>query len=704
MLANQTDFQKLLTGTKVFIVPIFQRRYKWSQKEWAELWDDLMLQYRGGGTDPGSLHREGEGHFLGSIVLHPAPGPASTVARYLLIDGQQRVTTLLTLIAAMRDFRLKLQPEWPKEAYDNVYLRNEFKPNDPYRLMPGKFDREAFEATLFEATPTGQVGNAYLWFMRALKRAQAEDPVDFERLERAILLRLLAVEITTSSSDNVNHIFHTLNFSGMRLSAVDLIRNFVLMQLSPNDAEDAHDDLWMPLEQMMNDKQLHRYLYAQLVRRDRHVRQRDIYVPFEGYMQRQLTQAQDRRQVVLEELGRLNDEADVFRFIEAPWDADFNEPWISPHIRSAVGELAAWGASPPVPLVLELLCRLRGRRAAEADVLEALTYLLSFLVRRSLAGMATNNLNRLISPIASVLTDAKPLAEQVRTALGGDPRQWPDDDVLREIGPRTALYRTSRPPQVKYLLSRLERVLEPKEPVELDGLTVEHILPQKLSAAWRRDLLKAGDDIEVAETRRHCLGNLTLTGYNSELAQRPFGEKRVEYASSALEMNRKLAQASVWSVTEIDARSAELLEIALIHFARPALSPGSTVGEDGIERRSLEDVLLAVPGDRFLSIETLSDVLARAASGLAGALEALPASLASRVLAAGGKCPSYGGPARMAELAEQLTAQGGDLSGVVFPDMREMLAGELQELLQRLDEDEPDESEFDMAAQQVATA
>ena len=94
----------MLSGTKVFLVPLFQRRYKWSGDDWRELWDDILEQYYHPEVVNGSM-REGEGHFLGSIVLHPAPGPASTVTRYLVVDGQQRLTTLMILISVLRDAR-----------------------------------------------------------------------------------------------------------------------------------------------------------------------------------------------------------------------------------------------------------------------------------------------------------------------------------------------------------------------------------------------------------------------------------------------------------------------------------------------------------------------------------------------------------------------------------------------------------------------
>ncbi|MBM7331682.1 DUF262 domain-containing protein, partial [Agrobacterium sp. S2] len=216
MKAQELSARGLLEGTKVFTVPIFQRRYSWKREHWSALWDDIQEQFS---VLVSENQTSSGGHFLGSVVLHPDSERSSAVTQYLVIDGQQRLTTLMILIAALRDSRKLHDPEWARSdfasEYDHQYLRNAYSAKNPDKLLPTQFDREPYIATVYRGEPVGTIGQAYVWFMRAIDDLRREAATfDYETLADAILSRLTFVEIRTDESDSVNSIFNTLNSKG----------------------------------------------------------------------------------------------------------------------------------------------------------------------------------------------------------------------------------------------------------------------------------------------------------------------------------------------------------------------------------------------------------------------------------------------------------------------------------------------------------
>lgn len=567
MEAKQTDLARLLMGTKAFVIPQFQRHYKWKRTQWAALFEDVLDQYNDPDVQSGHL-RNNEGHFLGSVVLHPTPGPASTVSEYWVIDGQQRLITLLTLIAALRDFRTEVAPEWSQEEYDDQYLRNRYSKDRPYRLSPGENDRQDFISTVYEHKPSGLVGDAYNYFLQQLQTLQLENLIDFDVMERALFLRLQIVEINTSAEDNINQIFHTINHAGMKLSAIDLIRNHAFMQLASADAEEAYQALWKPLEDSFDsESHLVRYIWAQLVRKTPKATQKDLYQPFADWVARLARSDFDRStsDAAKHALMVLRDEAKLFQSIENPFQHPSGK-W-SGELRDVVRDLATWNSVPTRPVMLEILGRHEDGRITDSDAADALRSLLSLLVRRALCGVPTNNLNRQLSPIPSQLEES-PVAPQMDTLLSQESKYWPSDSDVRQKVKNTAIYVTADPRQVKYILSTLNRAANPSEAVGSSDLTVEHILPQTMTKSWEEYLHNNDVSVEEARARLHTLGNLTLTGYNSTLAQHQFDRKAVTFSESNLPLNRSLADKSSWLPADIDDRSSQLAEAAIALWLR----------------------------------------------------------------------------------------------------------------------------------------
>ncbi|GAB2774440.1 DUF262 domain-containing protein [Terrabacter koreensis] len=610
MQTKQTDLARLLIGTKVFVVPQFQRHYKWKQAQWLELYEDILDQYEAPDVQAGNPIPN-EGHFIGSIVLHPAPGPASTVARYWVIDGQQRLTTLLALLAALRDVRHELEEDWNPDTYTNQYLSNPFNPDQPHRLVPGDNDRADFVSTVYNKKPEGQIGDAFKWFRRQIKSAASAPGFDFKKFENAVLLRLIVVEINTSDDDNINQIFNTINHSGMRLSAIDLIRNHSFMQFDNSEASDVYLNTWKPLEDSMESESvLSQYMWAQLVRHNPKTTQRDLYAPFQKNLRDLQRGSHDKASTVAKkELERLKREAPLFLALLNPAKRSL-ESW-SDDLREAISDLHSWGSSTHLPLTLETLSRLAQGETTDGDATKTLRYLLSFLVRRGLCGIPTNNLNRILSGIPAVLKRG-PVAEQLAHELLRGNKYWPTDKEVLDRGLTSPLYHTLQAGQVRFLLAEMNDKLMPSESVSRQDLTVEHIMPQTLTDAWKSMLQVHGIPVEVAEAKLHVLGNLTLTGQNSLLGQRPPAEKSKLLRNSNLPINRSAGIGDSWTPEMIDARSAELLGLAVRVWARPSIeSPEkaaffTTLLPEGF---TVGNVLDAIPPDSWIALEDLAQLV-----------------------------------------------------------------------------------------------
>lgn len=612
MQTKQTDLARLLMGTKVFVVPQFQRHYKWKVAQWQELWDDIIDQYDSEDVQSGNLTKD-EGHFLGSVVLHPAPGPASTVSRYWVIDGQQRLTTLLVLIAALRDLRAEMDPLWDPNAYTNLYLANQYNPDAPHRLVLGANDRADFVETVYHQTPSGQVGQAYRWFSMALRKRAALISLDFEQFQNAVLLRLLLVEINTSDDDNINQIFNTINHSGMRLSAIDLIRNHSFMQFDADSAEAVYESTWKPLEDSLGESLLSQYLWAQLVRRNPKATQRDLYGPFQSHL---LATAQRMGLSVPEttrlELTRLRDEVETFLVVtDSARTLRADLPYA---LQDVLLDLQEWGSQTYIPIALEVLGRSASGQVTTEAATRALKLVLSYLVRRGLAGIPSNNLNRILSSIPNAVTDAADVATAVSRELMSSGKYWPRDREVAERAISTPIYLTLQPRQVKFVLAELNDAELSTEPVRREELTVEHIMPRELTDNWLEMLEINSVSPEIAESRLHVLGNLTLTGINSDLARRPPEAKVELLAQSNLPLNREFPPSPIWTPSEIDRRSADLVRRALAIWTRPTDETlphsGPQLAMEGPEKFDVALLLDALPADSHLHLVDLAELIA----------------------------------------------------------------------------------------------
>ncbi len=550
MKAEDTLVTNLLEGAKQFIVPIFQRDYSWGTKHCQQLWKDVIRV----GSDP-----KVKGHFLGSVVYVAAEDNTATITRWLLIDGQQRMTTLTLLLIALRDQMNQAkrngddgEEESTPEELDDYYLRNRHGKGDRrHKLHLRRADHDTLIALLdgkdIPDAASERVKENFL-FLRDLV-AQADVQTVYAGIKK-----LVVVDVSlTRGQDDPQMIFESLNSTGVDLTQADLIRNFVLMRLDESSQTQLYEEHWQPIEQAFGrryrtecDKFVKDFLTLKM-RPGTPLKAADIYHEFRSYFSRIV----EKRGVdgILSDLRRFGTYYTAFSLGQEKQPA-LKEAFA--RLRSLV-EVAS-------PVVLTLYdYHDRAKTLSADEFVEAIELLESFVFRRSVCDMQTRSLGQIFASLAYRITENQPLLSlKVALYRQGKKRRFPTDTEFREALETRDIYdmRTCF-----YLLDRLENFS--KERIDTSSFSIEHVMPQNedLRTEWRTML--GSDWKTVQETWLHRLGNLTLTGYNSTYSDRPFTEKKTiagGFNDSPLRLNKFIREQSTWDATTIEQRGKQLAD------------------------------------------------------------------------------------------------------------------------------------------------
>jgi uncharacterized protein with ParB-like and HNH nuclease domain/alkylated DNA nucleotide flippase Atl1 len=606
MQVGDTTLKGLIEGEKQFQIPLYQRQYAWGSPQLSQLWEDVLEQYDVITPDEdGRVDGRAPTHFLGSLVLAPSPLlQAHGVTPFLVIDGQQRLTTLLVAMCALRDDMASNDPS-AVERFNERYLINKYGEGSSfYRLLPTQVDRRAFFACVDRsdaAKRLGSIGNAYSFFRARLTQPGPDnEPLDHERVEAVLRQRLLFVAITADANDNVHRIFESLNDRGVRLTQADLLRNYVFMLL-PTRAETVYEQIWQPMQEQLTPAQLETLVFVDLVVRGRTtIKRPDIY----RAEQERLRGLEGDEKAVEAEIRELARRANLFRRIVQP------ETEADRDVRAALTRLDRWGASTTYPLLLHLFILWEDDNCTSAEVLEALSYVESFLIRRMISGVPTNNLNRVFSALVPQLSNELPIAEAVRHALSGARKYWPSDRRLRSAIRSQPFYYQGRQNQKMLVFQRLEESYKHGEPVDwsASNLSIEHVMPRSLTDEWKEALAATGDEPGVVHSELlHTLGNLTVTAYNGQLSNRPFERKQEILQGSHLELNRAIVPSSAWGRAEIVARADELADRAIAIWPAPLEEVEEP--EEGRDWSRLHAALAALPPGAWTTYGDLAELI-----------------------------------------------------------------------------------------------
>ena len=687
MRVTETTLQQLLGGPKQFRVPLFQRTYTWKERDHAQLWRDILAQYEL--SQPSAPSNNGQdGHFIGSFVLAPTPAPA-TLPAYLVVDGQQRLTTLTLALCALRDAATVEDPA-TFDRITNQYLVNQYatETRDHWKFVPTEDDRKAYFACIkadHAGAGSSLIAKAYRFFEVQMALPGPDDePLDFALLESVIVSKLAIVDITAQDGDNVHRIFESLNATGVGLTQADLLRNYMFMLLPTRDRI-VYEDVWRPMQELLGADNLEGLARVDLRRRGLDVRDDDVY---RAQQKRLQPIEQDEAAIELE----IRDLAVRARHYKRILDPDTES---HPRIRRGLRFLSRWRATTAHPLVMYLY-ELHEEGQLDADeVAEVLLNLESFLVRRLLVGVSTKNLNRIFVQIVGQLRQAdEPALDSVRYELSKERRFWASDEQITAAVASRPFYYYGRAEQRRMILERLEESYDHKELGELSALklTVEHVLPQSLSTEWISELADAGDDAaEVHRELVHTLGNLSLSAYNSELSNLPFERKQQIYGDSHLSLNKDLFANPIWSRREILARAEELAERA----TRIWPAPVAGVADDSLafDWSRVHAALAAIPDGGWTSYGDLAALAGTAAQAVGNHIVAnLALPKAYRVLTFDGRISDgfrWSDPNDARDPIDVLTGEGVtfDDAGRAAADER-LTSDDLQALLGWFDPDD----------------
>lgn len=506
MIARETNLLKFMNGPKQFLIPIYQRTYSWTLKECKTLWKDIMKT----GKDESIA-----GYFIGSVVyIESGLYHTSTVSKLLVIDGQQRLTTISLLLAALsKTIEQKGNiGEINSSKLKNYYLINNDEVGElRNKLVLTKSDKEAlfkiidYKELSEEDAP--RLVNNYKFFEEQIAKSNIEE------VYRGIA-KLILIDVTLDrEKDNPQLIFESLNSTGLELTQADLIRNYILMGLPREKQEELYRDFWHPLEKNFGHAE-----YSELF--DRFMRDyltiktgkipniRDVYSAFKLYTQK------------FENLKELV--ADIFKYSKYFVNVALEKEEHA-EIKSIFSDINTLKVDVSYPFLLNIYDDFKQNIISKEDIIKILKYLESYVFRRAICGIPTNSLNKTFANLYKEIEKEKYLESFKAALLLKDSyRRFPKNKEFRqELLIKDVYNFRSR----NYLLRKLENHNR-KEIVDVEGYTIEHVMPQKedLSNEWKEELGEKWK--EIRDKYLHTIGNLTLTGYNSELSFKPFKEKR----------------------------------------------------------------------------------------------------------------------------------------------------------------------------------
>lgn len=560
MKATEAKLLDFLKKSPQFVIPIYQRTYSWNERECRQLWEDVM---RAGRDD------DVPAHFVGSIVyVEKGLYSVSSQSPLLVIDGQQRLTTVALLIEAVARSLGTSEPldGFSAKKLRNYYLLNPLEEDEArYKLVLTQTDKASLIALVDQHAQPKDHSIRIEANFEFFEELVAESEKEIIALCKG-LAKLMIVDISLNrDQDNPQLIFESLNSTGRELSQADLIRNFVLMGLEPQLQTTLYGQYWRPVEVEFGqegyvsqfDSFMRHYL---TVKTGEIPNVRAVYDAFK----------QHARSPKIAEAGVEQLVADI-RAYAGYYCAMALGSEKDSELRAAFHDIRELKVDVAFPLLLELYRDYATDVLSKDEFLRAVRLVESYVFRRAICAIPTNSMNRTFAGFARSLKKDRYLESILATfLLLPSYRRFPrNDEFERDIQGKDLYNFRSR----SYWLRRLENHGR-KERVPVDEYTIEHVLPQNdnLSTQWKSDL---GPDWErVQQTWLHTLGNLTLTGYNSELSDRPFIEKRdMEggFADSPLRMNEGLGKLEQWNEAEIQKRGKTLASQAVKVWAEPKL-------------------------------------------------------------------------------------------------------------------------------------
>jgi uncharacterized protein with ParB-like and HNH nuclease domain/predicted transport protein len=577
MKANEINLLKFLNRQQQFIIPIYQRTYSWKREQCEQLWHDILRV---------AQNDKIPGHFIGPVVyVEKGLYQVSAITKLLVIDGQQRLTTISLLLSALsKTIDQSQNSEINKKRIENYYLFNSDEEKElRYKLLLTQNDKDTLTSKLNDKdlpeNYSRRVDENYEFFESMIKESKIDPVVIYKGISKLII-----VDVSLDRErDNPQLIFESMNSTGLDLTQADLIRNFILMGLEPKEQEELYSDYWhkMELEFGQNeyseifDRFMRDYLTVknegEIPREDR------VYHEFKRYFHRRNAPV---REIV----------ADIYKFskyfVRLALSKEENKD-----ILAAISSINTLKVDVAYPFLIEVYDDYINGMLKKEEFINIISYIESYVFRRAVCGVATASLNKTFATLSKEI-DKKNYLESFTAvmALKDSYRRFPDNDEFMRLLIEKDMYNSYR--IRNYWLGKMEN-FEHKEPIDVDEYTIEHIMPQDINVyeEWKAEL--GSNWAGVHKRYLHTIGNLTLTGYNSEYGAKPFKEKRDMkggFRDSHLRLNKEVAELEHWNEAEIVKRANSLATRAKTIWVYPSLSPETLAKYKKTEEEATKEV------------------------------------------------------------------------------------------------------------------
>ena len=558
--AGETTLNKLLNTSRQFIVPIFQRNYSWQKSQYEQLWFDILRA---------SKFKEKQNHFIGSIVYIDMGTPAGRPQQLLLIDGQQRLTTISILLCAIKDYVQKFNLE--TKLINLAKIKNQFLYNsdeideDRYKLLLNVQDKETYikliDNTIFTVNkPATNIIKCYEFFYERIEDFIKQHGQIDEIYAGIFKLSLVSISLD-KDSDNPQMIFESMNSTGKDLSQTDLLRNYLLMDLTPEKQTRLYKTYWKPMEELFgediykNDLNKFDYFIRDFLTLKSDTgyicKINNVYENFKRYY----LDNNCEKFAVLKDLFTY---AKYYACIDLLQEND-------DELKLYWQEFKKLDSHVVYPFLLKLYDDYSRQILIKEDFKKILQVVISYLWRRAICEIPTNSLSKTFATLYQAVDKDDYVNSVIKAfVFKSSYKRFPSDYEVREKLQIKDIYHFRLR---KYLLEALENYYH-KEPIDLNtaNYTIEHIMPQNIehNLSWQQML---GEDWqEVHSLYLHTLGNLTITGYNAEMSNKSFVEKvngESGFKHSHLKLNESIAQCDVWNKKAIQRRTNILTDIIL---------------------------------------------------------------------------------------------------------------------------------------------
>ena len=576
MDARKGNIYEILNGNKQFLIPVYQRYYSWDLEQCRRLWNDIV-----------DMQKKGKvGHCVGAIVNIAEQAMPTGVQKYMIIDGQQRMTTLTLLLLALRDYAIKNPEDQTINArrIDNMLLKNEYEVGDErYKLLLTETDRDILmklvdEKPIAEDTKSKLLDNYHFFVGKIADRELAPAEI-YESIGK-----LQIVNITLDRTvDDAQAIFEGLNSTGKELSESDLIRNYVLMGLEPTEQTYVYEHLWRPMELLfvyetqgsIMDRFFRDYLTMKLTRIPKQGR---VYEEFKLYH-------------LNCEFGTIRELCqDLLTYSKYYTDIVFKRS-SNPMLKSLYEDIIDLRMEVSYPFLLKVHNDFAEHVISQDELMQIIRLCISYVFRRSICDVPPNSLNKTFATLRNeIRTDDYLNSIKAFFVLQDGYKEFPNDERFTTAFMTRDVYNMrSR----NFILRQLENFGN-KAPICIENYTIEHIMPQNrnLSPEWQEMLGSNWKDVQ--KTYLHTIGNLTLTAYNSEMSDHSFLTKidmEGGFKESALRLNSFVVKQNQWTEETIKERACILADKAKQIWPFPVITDAELapyrVEEKPAERYSL---------------------------------------------------------------------------------------------------------------------